>query len=286
MGVRTLLSAGIKTLSTLSFIALLSVFVVTAQNSKPKLTEIEAIPPAPPKEEKRRKFKVPKMSVKERLRGYFYGREIRPAIIINNLYDGVRDEREETIDISTHKVVWFHSFKETRIKINGDLFSLENQKTLNFVRDNDKEEVDFVNQWNQIKLFKFDDRELIGISMYNDPCTGIGCRVKMYLIYDLKTKTKNFFGTYRFLLDREFGLFDFGNDGSLDFLSGTYNDGNDGKGIEFKNIYEIYTMDDTGIFRLQLDQKGKPYFMKRIYKEENYEEINKKFEHNWIEEIK
>jgi hypothetical protein len=72
----------------------------------------------------------------------------------------------------------------------------------------------------------------------------------------------------------------------LDFLSGTYDDGNDGKGIEFKNIYEIFTMDDAGIFRLQLDKKGKPYFMKRVYKEEDYEEIDRKFEHNWIEEIK
>lgn len=122
--------------------------------------------------------------------------------------------------------------------------------------------------------------------MHSEPCTGIGCRVAMYLIYDLKTKTKNFFGSYRFLFDREFGLFDFGNDGNLDFVSGTYDDGNDGKGIEFKNIYEIFTMDESGVFRLRLDKKGQPYFMKRVYKEEDYGEVEKKFEQNWIEEIK
>ena len=135
-------------------------------------------------------------------------------------------------------------------------------------------------------MFEFGDRKLIGISMVNTPCTGIGCRVMNYLIYDLKTKTKNFFGTYRFALDREFGLFDFDNDGTLDFLSGTYEGKSEGIGIEFANIYQIFTMDDKGLFHLQTDSKRKPYFMKRVYKEDDYEEVDKKFEHYWIEEIK
>jgi hypothetical protein len=274
-----------RTLLMLFFITLLSAFNIAAQNSRIKPIKLDDKPPEPPKE-KRKNLKIKKKSVEELLKGYFYGREIRPAIIINNLYDGVRDEREETIDISTHKIVWFHSFKETRIKIDDDIFSLEDKKTLNFVTEKDSDDVDFANNWDQIKLFKFGDRELLGISMSNNPCTGIGCRVMMYLIYDLETKSKNFFGAYRFLLDREFGLFDFGNDGSLDFLSGTYDDGNDGKGVEFQNIYEIFTMNDNGIFRLQLDRKGKPYFMKRVYKEDDYEEIDSKFRQNWIEEIK
>lgn len=45
-------------------------------------------------------------------------------------------------------------------------------------------------------------------------------------------------------------------------------------------------MDDKGLFHLQTDDKGKPYFIKRVYKEDNYEEISGKFEHYWIEKIK
>lgn len=260
-------------------------FLLSANLTAQKPIELNYVKPPKPPKEKKKKVKFRKISVEERLKYYFRGREIKPSIIINNLYDGVREESEETVNISNHKVIWFHSFTETKIKINGDMFSLKNQKTLNIVNE-DKEDVDFTNNWDQIKLFEFGDRKLIGISMVNTPCTGIGCRVMNYLIYDLNTKNKSFFGTYRFLLDREFGLFDFGNDGTLDFLSGTYDDGNYGKGIEFSNIYQIFTMNDKGIFHLQTDNKGKPYFMKRVYKEENYEEIDRKFEHNWIEEIK
>lgn len=242
-------------------------------------------PLEPPKEE-RNKIKVRKLSVEENLKYYFRSREITPSVIVNNVTDSMLKNGEEVINIANHKVIWdFSSDKETKIKIDGDTFSLKDQKTLNIVED-DKQDVDFTNDWDQIKLFEFGDRKLIGISMTNTPCTGIGCRVMNYLIYDLKTKNKNFFGTYRFALDREFGLFDFGNDGTLDFLSGTYDNGNDGKGIEFANIYQIYSMDDKGLFHLQTDGKGKPYFMKRVYKEDDYEEVDKKFEHYWIEKIK
>ena len=166
------------------------------------------------------------------------------------------------------------------------LFLSKVKKTLNFVQEKRTDNVDFANKWDQIKFFKFGDRELIGISMYNDPCTGIGCRVQMILIYDLKTKTANFFGTYRFLLDREFGLFDFGNDGTLDFLSGTYKSESEGISNGFYNVYEIFTFRNTGVFQLKLNRNRKPYFMKRIYKEEYYEEVDEKFEYDWIEEIK
>lgn len=213
------------------FIILLLIINVAAQ----KPVELHSDKPPEPPKEKSKKIKFKKLSVEENLKYYFRGREIKPAIIVNNIYDSMLKEGDEVINISNYKVVRTHSSKETKIKIDDDIFSLKDQKTLNVVNDN-KENVDFANDWDQIKLFEFGDRKLIGISMVNNPCTGIGCRVMFYLIYDLKTKNKSFFGTYRFLLDREFGLFDFGNDGTLDFLSGTYDDGNDGKGIEFKNI--------------------------------------------------
>ncbi len=270
----------LKVILNLVFILLL-LTNCTAQ----KPIELKDEEPPESSKENSNQLKSRKLSVEENLEYYFRGREIRPAFIVNNISDSMLKDREEVINISSHKIVWNFSFKETKIKIDDDVFSLKNQKTLNIL-DGDKEDVDFANDWDQIKLFELGDRKLIGISMVNSPCTGIGCRVMFYLIYDLKTKSKSFFGTYRFLLDREFGLFDFGNDGTLDFLSGTYDDGNDGKGIEFKNIYQIFTMDEKGIFHLQTDNMKKSYFMNRIYKEDDYEEIDEKFEHYWIEEIK
>jgi hypothetical protein len=260
-------------------IIILSFFAVWAQSTKKANDKI----PKPPENDSK-EVKKKEKSVEERLKSYFYSREVKPAVIVNNLDDGARDEKEEIIDISNHKIVWYHSFTETKIKINDDPFSLKNQKTLNAVSD-ERENVDFANNWDQIKLFKFGERELIGISMYNDPCTGIGCRFRAFLIYDLKTKSKNFFGTYRFLLDREFGLYDFGLDGKLDFLSGTYDGKSNGVGEDFTNIYEIFTMDKNGIFRLQADKNGKPYYLKRVYTEEDYDEIDGRFEQYWIEDI-
>jgi methionine-R-sulfoxide reductase len=49
------------------------------------------------------------------------------------------------------------------------------------------------------------------------PCVGLGCSVDFFLIYDVKTKTKNFFGTFR--TDRELELFNYGNDEKIDFVA-------------------------------------------------------------------
>ena len=124
--------------------------------------------------------------------------------------------------------------------------------------------------------------------MYNDPCTGIGCRVQMFLIYDLKTKTANFFGTYRFFLDREFGLFDFRKDGSLDFLSGTYDGESEGLGNDFRNRYEVFTMNRAGVFQLQLNKEGTQLFVckeltaKTNYKAHRHSKLSNTY---WMEEI-
>lgn len=146
------------------------------------------------------------------------------------------------------------------------------------------EAVDFADNWEQIKFYKFGDRQLIGISMGNEPCTGVGCSVAFQLIYDLKTKSKTFFGTYR--IEREVNLYDFKNDGTLDYLGKTYTGGSDSVAKEINNIYKLYTMDEKGSFRLQLDKNQKPYIIKRIFEAESYEEIDNKFDANWIEEIR
>ncbi len=252
----------------------LSVFCLA---QKPEVLVPGEKPPLLPPTPKTKKWRQPKMSVEKKLQYYFLGREIEPSIIVNNT-----EGNQTKIDLEDNRIEWIQGEKEIKIKINDDVFSLEGEKTLNDVERERKDDIDFADNWEQIKLYKFGERKLIGISMKNEPCTGIGCSVAFQLIYDLQTKSKTFFGTFR--IEREVRLFDFGNDGTLDYLGKTYIDGGAGGG-EINNVYRLYTMDEKGVFHLRLDKNQKPYFIKRVF-EADYTEIDKKFAASWIEEIK
>ncbi len=266
-----------------SFILMCLALFSTCLAQQPRVMPIpigDEQPPKPPIEKPKKLQRQYKQSVEEKLKSYFYGREIVPSIIVNNT------ERDQTeIRLENHKIEWIRGEKETKIKINDDLFTLKDKRTINGLQDQDNfEAVDFANNWEQIKFYKFGDRQLIGISMGNEPCTGIGCRVAFQLIYDLKTKSKTFFGTYR--IEREVSLYDFKNDGTIDYLGKTYLGGSDGVIKEIINVYKLYSIDEKGVFHLQLNNKQKPYFIKRFFEPEDYREIHGKFEANWIEEIK
>ncbi len=236
--------------------------------------------PEPPDTKTQTKLPQYKLSVEEKLKSFFYGREIVASIIVNNT------ERDQTkIQLENNKIEWMCNEKETKIKINDDLFTLKDKKTLNGLqKDDNYEAVSFANNWEQIKFYKFGDRQLIGISMGNEPCTGIGCSVAFQLIYDLKTKSKTFFGTYR--IERGVNLYDFKNDGTIDYLGKTYIGESDGVGKEISNVYKLYSMDEKGSFHLQFNNKQKPYFINRTFEAEGYREIDSKFEASWLEEIK
>jgi hypothetical protein len=261
----------------------LLIFPSICFNQKPvgPLPAPGALPP-PPKT-KRFKYKLPKMSVKERLEYYFLGTELKPWYIVNNI-DPFKEKSD--ITVGGHRITWkWSDAEETKIDIDGDVFSLSGKLSLNELEDGGgTREVDFGNVWDQLKLYDLDGRQLIGISIGNHPCTGTGCGVTFFLVYDLKTKSKSFFGSYR--IDREFKLYDFGNDGTIDFLSATYSGGSDGVAKEIENIHELFTMDESGTFKLQKDKNGKKYFLKRTFKAETYKELEKKFVNNWVEEIK
>ena len=126
---------------------------VTQPQSSRKVLLTEArsteIPEAPKKSKK-----ASTKSVEDRLKSYFNGFEIKAEAISDNRFSGRREERQEKISLSNHTVVWFHSFEETKIKINDDLISLQGKKTLNEVQSESKEDVDFVNNWNQIKTLQ------------------------------------------------------------------------------------------------------------------------------------
>ena len=259
----------------------------SAQQTKvysPTPTPIPLIPiledqiPNPPIEEKKTQTPRANESVEKKLEVYLYSREIQPSVIVNNT-----EGNQTEIKLKNNKIKWFSDEKETRLSINGDLITLKDKSSLNKADGDEKINGNIVDSWRDMKLFKINNRKLIGITMDHDFCTGLMCSVSFYLVYDLQTKSKNFFGNFR--TDAEMKLYDFGNNGTIDFLS-TTNNFTYTPGFEVTHIYNFYTLDEKGIFNLQKDSNQKPYFIKRVFSSDNDEELDDKFEQNWIESVK
>jgi len=215
-------------------------------------------------------------NINDKLKRHFELYRIKPSIEINNTEGNQTD-----IQLANHKIKWFDKDDETKIKIDNDLFTLKDKVTLNIVHYG-KDSVDFTNNWDEIKLFRNNDREYIGIRMSFSPCTGLGCSVDYFLIYDVKTKTKNFFGTFR--TDNELELFNFSNDDKIDFVAKTFNgDAHGSTPIEF--IYELYSMDTNGQFKEQKDKGGLTYQIKHTTFPNDTTKTDELWEH-WIAKIK
>jgi hypothetical protein len=215
-------------------------------------------------------------NINDRLKGHFDLYRLEPSIEINNTEGNQTD-----IPLSNHRIKWLDSEDETKIKIDNDLFTLKDKTTLNIVWQN-KDSVDFANNWDEIKLFKHNDKEYIGIRMSFAPCTGLGCSLEYFLIYDVATKSKNFFGTFR--TDDALELFDFSNEHKVDYVSKTFRgDAHGSTPMEF--IYELYSMDTNGYFKEQKDNDGLTYQINHTTFPNDTTKTDKLTEH-WITTIK
>ncbi len=221
-------------------------------------------------------FLVIETAILDKLKQHFEAHKIKPSVQINNTEGNQTD-----IQLANHKIKWFDKDDETKIKIDNDLFTLKDKVTLNNVSYG-KVSVDFSNNWDEIKLFKHNNREYIGIRMSFAPCVGLGCSVDFFLIYDVKTKTKNFFGTFR--TDRELELFNYGNDEKIDFVAKTHNGSANGS-TPIERIYELYSMDTNGQFKVQKDSSGLTYQIKHTSFPNDTTKTDKLTEH-WITKIK
>jgi hypothetical protein len=218
-------------------------------------------------------------SINDSLGSYFCKYEIEPQININNDH-----EIQTKVSFLNHNIEWLDSETETKIRIDNNLFSLNKEVTLNNVWGDNVDSVDFANNWEQIKFFKLDDREMIGIRMSFYPCTGLGCSVDYFLLYDVQHKTKNFFGQFR--ADRELKLYHFNNNMQVDYLSKTYNGDTDGVAKEIAIVYELFSLADNGKFVLQKNNQDKPYFIKHISPVEDTSSIKETLEMQWFEKVK
>ena len=206
---------------------------------------------------------------------YFDQNEIKPSIAVYNI-----EGNEKEIQLLNHRIKWSNTDDETKIKIDNDLFTLKDKATINIVwRNNDS--VDFSNYWDEMKLYKINDTELIGIRMLFEPCTGLGCSVNYFLVYDIKTKSKNFFGTFR--TDNKLALYNFKNDDKIDYPSKTFS--GDAQGLTpMKLIYELYSMEDNGYFVKQKNNRGQVYQIKQTTFPNDTTKAET-FEQRWLTEI-
>ena len=207
---------------------------------------------------------------------YFSEYEIIPSIAVNNT-----EGNQTEVELSNHRIKWLNTDDETKIKIDNDLFTLKDKSTLNIVWEN-RDSVDFADNWDEIKLYKFNDRKIIGIRMSNHRCNGIGCSVNYFLVYDIQSKTKTFFGTFR--TDNKLALYNFKNDEKLDYLSKTFS-GDAGGSTPMQFIYELYSMENRGNFILQKNSSGQTYEIKQTTFP-NDTTKTETFEQRWLIEIK
>ena len=217
-------------------------------------------------------------NINDSLQNYFTTYEIEPQVIVNNV-----DQKQTKVSFLNHNIEWLESGTEPLVRIDNNLISLKQEVTLNNVWGNEVDSVNFANNWNQIKYFNFNDEEIIGIRMNYFPCTGLGCSIDYFLLYDLKRKTKSFFGTFR--TDRELKLYHLRNNSQIDYLSKTYNSGTDGVAKEIEIVYELYSLADNGRFELQKDKQDKPYFIRHILPVEETSNGKETLEANWFEKF-
>ena len=187
----------------------------------------------------------------EQIQRYLNKHRLTPSIIVNNT-----GYEQTSILLGTHHIAWIFKNGKVSVQIDKDRFYLDDEVTLNSVHDEDVDSVNFANSWDQIQLFRYKATEIIGIRFSYQPCTGLGCSVDYFLIYDVATKTKNFFGTFR--TDNELALFDFRNDAQPDYLSKTFR-GDPHGATAMAFITECYTRKADGRFIRQLDTQGVPY---------------------------
>lgn len=226
--------------------------------------------------------------IHERLQFYFGRNEVEPAQIINNTDKdpGAWKSRTQKIVIGNHTVEWIDKVdkrtSESSVRINGDLVTLKDKLSVNAADGEQKIDMYVVDQWDQIKLYKLYDQEIIAITMSPRMCTGLMCSVGAQLYYDVKTKQKTFLGTYQTNF-REAKLYRFAN-GEANYVVSTKVDGDPHGGSTSAVTYELYKVGSKGDIQIQKNPAGVNYFIKHTMFPETESKPDQIIQ-NWIEEI-
>jgi hypothetical protein len=100
--------------------------------------------PQPPKTVEKIVYRRP---LYDGLKEYFAAHEITPMVILNN---DIADNQLD-VQLGRHRIKWMSSDAETKIRIDGDEFSLRDKVTLNDIWDQVGSVAD-ANYWDKMKL--------------------------------------------------------------------------------------------------------------------------------------
>lgn len=160
-----------------------------------------------------------------------------------------------TIGSNTIQIFKKDTFNIDWIKINNNKILITNLKTINPRVDGKRQDF-FCNNIEKIKLYNFNDVEILFLEFSSNPCTGLGCSVSDYLIYDVKNHQVNLFGNFR---TADVNLYKFPINNKLHYIATEYQgDFHGATPIHF--ISRMYSLDTKGTFQLEKDAKGKEYY--------------------------
>jgi len=143
------------------------------------------------------------------------------------------------------------------IKINSNKFLVDNLKTINPRVDGENERM-FCNNLEKIKLYNFKNNKIIFLVFSFHPCTGLGCSVSDYLIYNVNQKQINLFGTFRCA---DMDLYNFPFSSEINFI-GTEYKGNFHGSTPVSFISRVYSMKKDGKFKIFKDKNDREYYYK------------------------
>ena len=232
-----------------------------------------------------------RIDIFKQLERHFVRYEIKPIKVIRNDPDPARSTRRRSTSIGRHVVEWINEIDakgidRASIRINGDTIKLRGDRTINAIDEN-TQDIEWVNDWWQMRLYRVANRELLGIEMVQSGCTGTGCSVSIQLVYDLNNKKRNFFGTFR--TDSTVRLFDFTAQGDVFYVAKSC-DCVKATGEEIVT-HMLYRLKTDGGFEIVNDRHDKAYYIRHSYFSEEVEPYTlrvippkrpARLTHNWI----
>lgn len=188
----------------------------------------------------------------------------------------------EKVKISNNEIEIFreNGLNITWIKINSKKILVDNLRTINSSTGGDNNEM-FGNDLIKIKYYNYKKNKIIMMIFHFSPCTGLGCSVTDYLIYNLNTKQINLFENFRGS-DEE--LYDFGLNSEINYISTEYNgDYHGATSIHFKS--KLYSMKKDGKFETLKDKNKNEYYFESItYPNDTLKHMT--FKKNWFRLLK
>jgi hypothetical protein len=222
-------------------------------------------------------------SASERLRDHFDDFEMQASVIINSTEDWPDPNVREMIPIGKYKIEWLPTAGtladgEATVRIDGTTVPISRSESLNVVSEGKKVKLNFVNRWDQIRLYSFPEGDVISISISNHPCTGLMCSAAGQLIFDVKSKRANFFSTFG--VNPEVRLLAFGRgQTSAYYLSKSFE--GDFHGHSSSAVtYELFETDESGQYVRRSKTNGKPFYLKHTIQPNGSKKADT-LEENW-----